>query len=161
MRYHMRRTDKEMKDEPAMKEILKSTKYVTLAMSKENVPYLVSLSHGYDEGRNAIYFHCAGEGKKLDYLRANNLVWGQTIVDYGYAEGECSHYYATIMFSGRVSFIEDPDEKWHALSLMTRQLDSDPETLISNRKPESLTGTVVARIDIEHISGKRSPEIEE
>ena len=148
----MRRKDKEITDEEIMKRILKSTQYVTVAMSKDNDPYLVSLSHGYDEERNCVYFHCAQEGKKIDYLRANNRVWGQTVVDRGYHQGECSHLYASVMFSGRVVMIDDRDEKWRALELMTRQLDSDAERLIEARKPESLDNTVVGRIDIEYMS---------
>ena len=80
----MRRKDKEITDQAAIKKILYETHYVTLAMVKDNEPYLISLSHVYDEEKNCIYFHCASEGKKLDYLKENNTVWGQAIKDYGY-----------------------------------------------------------------------------
>jgi len=72
----------------------------------------------------------------------------------------CSHLYASVMFSGRVTLLEDRDERWHALELMTRQLDSDAERLIEARKPESLDNTVVGRIDIEYMTGKKSEEIQ-
>ncbi len=156
----MRRKDKEIADEAAMKKILKSTQYVTIAMCKEDQPYLVSLSHGYDEERNCIYFHCANEGKKLDYLRANRRVWGQAVIDRGYSQGECNHLFSSVMFSGKVTLLENRDEKWDALAIMTRQLDSDPERLIATRKPESLENTVVGRIDIEYMTGKKSQEVE-
>ncbi|UCH57643.1 MAG: pyridoxamine 5'-phosphate oxidase family protein [Candidatus Bathyarchaeota archaeon] len=159
MRYHMRRRDKEITDEASMKRILKTTEYITIAMAKDNQPYLVSLSHGYDEVNNCIYFHCAVEGKKLDYLNANNTVWGQALIDRGYAQGECSHHYATVMFSGKVTFLESQEEKWEALSLMIRQLDRDAETLIAKRKTESLNNTVIGRIDIDYMTGKKSQEV--
>ena len=160
MSYHMRRKDKEITDLSAMKKILKATKYVTLALSKDDVPYVVTLSHGYDEEGHCIYFHCAGEGKKLDYMRANRLVWGQALLDHGYVEVECSHNYATVVFSGWVTFLESLEDKWHAMSLMTRQLDPNAETMIANRNPESLKDTVVGRIDIEYMSGKKSQEVD-
>ena len=159
MKYHMRRKDKEITDKADMKKILGSTQYVTVAMARDNRPYLVSLSHGYDEENHCIYFHCAKEGKKLDYLGANPLVWGQALVDHGYHQGECSHLYASVHFSGRVTLLNDPEEKWHALALMTRQLDGDPEKLIAGRSRESLINTVVGRIDIEHMTGKKSAEV--
>ena len=159
MRYHVRRKDKEITDEAAMRKILKTTQYVTIAMSNDNRPYLVSISHGYDEENNCVYFHCANEGKKMDYLRANASVWGQVVIDGGYVHGECSHLYASVMFSGRVTLLEDRDERWHAISLMTRQLDEDAEPLIANRRPESLDNTVIGRIDIDHMTGKKSEEI--
>ena len=64
MSFHVRRKDREITDTAALKEVLKSTKYVTIALCMDNEPYLVSLSHGYDETRNCLYFHCANEGKK-------------------------------------------------------------------------------------------------
>jgi nitroimidazol reductase NimA-like FMN-containing flavoprotein (pyridoxamine 5'-phosphate oxidase superfamily) len=64
------------------------------------------------------------------------------------------------MFSGRVTLLEDRDEKRKAISLMINQLDEDPETLIANLKPESLKNTVMGRIDIDYMTGKKSEEIE-
>ena len=78
----------------------------------------------------------------------------------GYVNGEYSHSYASVMFSGSVTFLVDRDERWHAISLMTRQLDDEAETLISNWKPESLENTVTGRIDIDHMTGKKSEDIE-
>ena len=91
---------------------------------------------------------------------ANSLVWGQALLDHGYVEVECSHNYATVVFSGRVTFLESLEDKWHAMSLMTRQLDPNAETMIANRNPESLKDTVVGRIDIEYMSGKKSQEVD-
>jgi len=159
MRYHVRRKDKEITDEAVMKKILKTTQYVTIAMARDDQPYLVSLSHGYDEENHRIYFHCAKEGKKLDYMKANSSVWGQVVIDGGYVHGECSHLFASVMFSGSVTFLEGKDERWRAISLMTRQLDDDAEALITNRKPESLDNTVIGRIDIDYMTGKKSEEI--
>jgi nitroimidazol reductase NimA-like FMN-containing flavoprotein (pyridoxamine 5'-phosphate oxidase superfamily) len=45
-------------------------------MTRDERPYLVSLNHGYDEGNRCIYFHCAKDGKKLEYVEANDSVWG-------------------------------------------------------------------------------------
>ena len=69
--HSLRRKDKELKDEDELKAILSEAKYVTVAMSLGDWPYLVTLSNGYDAERNCIYFHCAREGKKIDVLRTN------------------------------------------------------------------------------------------
>ena len=71
MTYHLKRKDLEITDANIVKKILKSTKYVTIALSMDNKPYLVSLSHGYDEKRNCIYFHCAGKGKRARGIYPN------------------------------------------------------------------------------------------
>jgi nitroimidazol reductase NimA-like FMN-containing flavoprotein (pyridoxamine 5'-phosphate oxidase superfamily) len=159
MSFHVRRKDIEITDDAALKKILKSSTYVTVALSMDNQPYLVSLSHGYDEAHNCLFFHCAKEGKKLEYLRSNNVVWGQALIDKGYAQGECTHKYASVHFSGRVSIIDSFEEKLQAIKCMINQLDKNPEKLIANLKPERLKNTIIGRIDIDHVTGKKSKDV--
>jgi len=159
MSFHVRRKDKEITDTRVLKRILKATRYVTLALSKDNRPYLVSLSHGYDEGRNCIYFHCAPVGKKLNYMRSNNLVWGQALLDYGYAEGKCDHLFLSVHFRGRVTFLTDLAEKRAAIECMIRQVDQESEKVIAGLDIKRLKRTTIGRIDIDGMSGKKSEQI--
>jgi len=158
----MRRKDKEITDANTLKSILKLTKHVTIAICKNNQPYLATLSHGYDETRNCIYFHCAKEGKKIDYIKSNNIAWGQAMLDYGYSEGKCDHQFATVQFKGKVTLLDDLDEKRQALQCMIRQLEKNPEQMIektTRTDAEKLKGTVFGRIDIEYMSGKKSEKL--
>jgi nitroimidazol reductase NimA-like FMN-containing flavoprotein (pyridoxamine 5'-phosphate oxidase superfamily) len=159
MSFHVRRKDKEIADTEVLKRILKSAKYVTIAMCMDNQPYLVSLSHGYDEKHNCIYFHCALEGKKLVYLEANNVVWGQAVLDYGYAEGECEHIYASVHFLGKVTFLTDLGEKRSAVECMIRQLDKNPEPLLARLSNERLEKAAIGKIAIAYMSGKKSKQV--
>jgi len=156
--YHpLRRKEQEIKDTAELKRILASTQYVTVAMCRNDEPYLVTLSHGYDEKRNAIYFHCAAEGKKIDILKANNRVWGQAFHDRGYAQGRCDHLFSSVQFSGRVSFVQDAADKRHALALMIGQLEREPEKVMADQVSDTSVAKVcIGRIDIEFLSGKRS-----
>ncbi len=156
--YHVRRKDKEITNTNEMRNILKSTKYVTIALSMNNEPYLVTLSHGYDEERNRIYFHCAKEGKKIDYIKANNRVWGQAFIDQGYKHGECNQLYSSVHFMGKVTFVEDLDEKTHAMQCMMKQLERNPDDMIAKLKPERFQSALIGRIDIEYMSGKKPEE---
>lgn len=156
----MRRKDKEITDANEIKSILKRAKYVTLAMCSEDEPYLATISHGYDEQRNCIYFHCAPEGKKIDILKANNHVWGQALLDHGYVQGGCDHLYATAQFSGRVTFAGDVAEKKHALKVMIRALDGNPEELIAKQLvPQSIQKINIGRVDIDFLSGKKAEKV--
>jgi len=158
MAYHVRRKDKEITDKEEMKRVLRTAKYVTLALSNKNEPYLVTLSHGYDDNRNCIYFHCAKEGKKIDYINGNNRVWGQAFIDHGYADGKCNHIYTSVHFSGKITLIDDLDEKLEAMKCMIRQLERNPEPMIARLKPERLRDTAIGRIDIDYMSGKKPEE---
>jgi nitroimidazol reductase NimA-like FMN-containing flavoprotein (pyridoxamine 5'-phosphate oxidase superfamily) len=120
----------------------------------DNEPYLVSLSHGYDEARNCIYFHCASEGKKLIFAKANNKVWGQVVQDYGVTD-ECDYAYISVHFSGRLFLIDDLAEKQRAMEVMVRQLSPNPEAKLAKIKPEKLAATTMGKIDIKYMTGKQ------
>jgi nitroimidazol reductase NimA-like FMN-containing flavoprotein (pyridoxamine 5'-phosphate oxidase superfamily) len=156
MSLHVRRKDREITDSAVLKSVLKSTKYVTIALCMDNEPYLVSLSHGYDEVQNCLYFHCAPEGKKLVYLKANNSVWGQAVLDYGVTD-ECDYAYTSVHFKGKVSLVEDLSEKRHAIEVMIRQLSENPEAKLAKIKLEKLAKTTMGRIDISCMTGKKHP----
>jgi len=163
MKYHLRRADKQINEKATLNKILEETKYITVAMSIGDEPYLVSLSHSYDAEHECIYFHSATEGKKLDIMRKNPRVWGQALLDHGYHEGECSHLYASVMFKGHVEWVTDYEEKSHAFLTMARRLDADPEKLIPTLKslqtPDGLKSTIMGKIIIEEMTGKKSAEI--
>ena len=154
MSFHVRRKDREITDAAEMRQVLKATKYVTVALCMEDESYLVSLSHGYDEAKNCLYFHCAPEGKKLVYLKANSKVWGQAVLDFGVTD-ECDYAYTSVHFSGKMHLIDDLKEKQHAIEVLVRQVSLNPEAKLSKIKPEKLSKTTMGRIDIDYMSGKK------
>ena len=154
MCFHVRRKDREITDQAEMKQVLKTTKYITVAMCMDNEPYLVSLSHGYDEVKNCLYFHCASEGKKLVFQKANNRVWGEAVHDFGVTE-ECDYAYTSVHFGGKMVLVKDLSEKQHGLEVLVRQVSTRPEEKLAKIKPEKLGSTTIGRIDIEYMSGKK------
>ena len=66
----MRKSEREVIGEQEKFEALLRCPFLTLGMRGE-VPYLVPLNFGAElcEGQLVLYFHCAKEGKKLDFLR--------------------------------------------------------------------------------------------
>ena len=155
----IRRKEKAITDDDEMKGILASAKYITLAMCKANDPYLVTVNHGYDSDKNVIYFHCASEGKKIHYLSANNKIYGQALVDDGYASGECNHHYSTVQFSGEVEFLSDYDEKREALTVMINQLEviQSLREIVKEKqlKEKAIKKVTIGKITIKGMSGKK------
>ena len=152
--FHVRRKDREVTDLKEMQQVLKTAQYVTVAMCMDDEPYLVSLSHGYDEAKNCIYFHCASEGKKLVYQKTNNKVWGQAVLDFGVTD-ECDYVYTSVHFSGKMHLVSDISEKQHGIEVLIRQLSLDPNKKLAQIKPERLEKTTVGRIDIECLTCKK------
>jgi hypothetical protein len=156
--YHLRRREYAITERTVLLEIIAGQKYLTLALCHAGEPYLVTMNYGFDPESDCFYIHCADEGKKLEYWRANPTVWGQVLEDRGYVASACDHAYRTVQFKGHVALINDPDEKRRALALMIEQLSPNP-ALVASRllKSERLARVTVARIDVESFSGKYNP----
>ncbi|MHA2061056.1 MAG: pyridoxamine 5'-phosphate oxidase family protein [Candidatus Sifarchaeia archaeon] len=156
----IRRKEKEITDRNELIKILEMVQYITIAMCKDNEPYLATLSHGYDRTRHCIYFHCATKGKKIGILSSNNLVWGQALIDKGYIQGACDHLYTTMQFKGTVAFVEDKEEKIYALKTMIRAIDDNPEKVMAEQITDKSVARVgIGRIDIEYMSGKKAEKV--
>ena len=146
-----------MESREEMDHILASTKYVTLAMCRDNRPYLVTLSHGYDRPNKCLYFHCAPEGKKIDILKERGHVYGQAMMDMGYVQGRCDHLFATVHFEGSVDFLETHEAKRHALEVMIRQLEDNPDPVIKEQVTDrSVSRVTIGRIRLHSLVGKKS-----
>lgn len=156
----IRRKEKEVTDRSEMVRVLEAARYVTIAMCDEDGPYLATLTHGFDAERNAIYFHCAQDGRKVDALKRDGRVWGQALVDLGYADGRCDHLYETTQFRGKATFVQDIGEKRHALETMIRKNERDPGKVTEEQvTDESLMRVNIGRIDIDLMTGKRSDKV--
>lgn len=155
----LRRQDREITDSEDLKKNIKKAKYVTLAMCSKNEPYLVSLSHGFDQQKNCIYFHCAMEGKKIEVFNENNLVWGQALVDGGYVQGSCRQLFSTTQFRGRVTIVNDEVEKEHGLQVLIEALENNPKEAIKKHvNQKAIEKVTIGRIDIDFMSGKKVSE---
>ena len=59
-----------------------------------------------------------------------------------------------------MTFVEDLAEKEHALKLMIKSLDDNPQELIKKQLlPQSVQRVRIGRIDIEYISGKKADKV--
>jgi hypothetical protein len=154
--YHLRRSEKAITDEGELLEVIDGQQHLTLALCHEGRPYLVTVNYGYAPEERAFYFHCAGEGRKIDYLRAHPRVYGQILEDRGYVDAECDHAFRTVNFSGTCTFLVEREAKREALHLMIRHLESDPQTVMARFSANSFARVTVGRIAVEKMTGKRN-----
>jgi len=155
--YHLRRKDKAIVDRKRMLDFLEGQKLVTVALSKDGKPYLFTADYGFDRKSKIIFIHCAKKGKKVDYIGANPIVWGQVMEDLGYVQGECEHNYRTVQFKGKAELVTDIEEKRKALNIMIDRLEDDPEKGKRELIDKSgLKNVLIIRIRIVGLSGKES-----
>ena len=156
MSYHMRRKEKEIKDTFNLTEILKNGKYTTISMCRGNEPYIVTLSYGYDSSTNSLYFHCANEGLKLEFIKENPNVCATIIEDKGYKMNECNHTYHSVILRGKMKIIKDIRDKKHGFDVLLHHLEENPEKLKKRlfKTNEPYESTCILRMDIVSIQGK-------
>ena len=150
----MRRSEKEIEDIGAIEEILGGALVCRLGLCDGGRPYVVPLCFGYKE--RSLYFHCSGEGEKLDILRKNNNVCFEVDIDCEIIKAEkgCDWgmKYRSVIGFGKGVFIEGLEEKREAFDIIMQQYSN-----ITFEYPrESIKNTAVIKVEIESMTGKRS-----
>jgi nitroimidazol reductase NimA-like FMN-containing flavoprotein (pyridoxamine 5'-phosphate oxidase superfamily) len=160
MTYHLRRSDRKIQDPLQLEAVIKNGKYAAVALCRNNEPYIVTLSYGYDEADRALYFHGAKDGLKIDFLKANPAVCLTIINDQGYIPDICSHAYKTIVIRGKMELLEDEAERMKGIEILIHHLEENPEKMLAKVKQPSGSWdkTQVFRLKIEEITGKERKE---
>jgi hypothetical protein len=155
-KHQMQHPDREVTDPAVVSNLLKTGKYMAIAMCDQDQPYVVVLSCGYDEANKCFYFHCAKKGRKTDVIAKNPKVCGTIVEDHGYVKGDCSHNYRSAVVWGTMTLVEDQAEKKHALDVLLRQLEGDPEVIRPQfiKDEKSIIGVGILKLTVEHIDCK-------
>jgi len=125
-------------------------------MCRNNEPYIVTLSYGFDAGRNSLYVHCAPQGLKIDFFKSNSRICGTIIEDGGYAVDECGHNYKTVVFWGEICFVTDMEEKKHGMKILLNHLENNRDVIQEKllKSNDYYSRMEVLRIDIDQIHAK-------
>ena len=142
------------------REILRTeTRGALAVLGEEGYPYAVPMSFYYDEPENAIYFHCARSGHKIDAMRACDkvcfTVWNEGWLD----EDGWSLHPTSVIARGRAELV-DPAEEERVLEkarLFGRKFYPTEEEL-ETEIAHALSRMQLVAIHIEHLSGKHVHE---
>ena len=155
MQHELRRKDRQLTTEEALK-LLETAEYGVLStVNTDGTPYGVPLNFVLDN--NKIYFHCAGVGQKLDNIAHNNNV---TFVVIGETEpvadvSSYSTYFESAIVSGKASIVTDAQAKRNILYVLTEKyLPENMDIFEKSLSGGMLEKTTVVAIDIEHLVGK-------
>jgi len=154
----MKKKEREITDKKKINQILKRGKYATVSMCKMDEPYIITLNYGFDEEQNALYFHSANLGLKLEILKENSNVCGTIIEDLGYIKSACSHKYRSIVIWGEMVIIKDLEEKKHGFDVLLNHLEENPSRMKQRflKNEKSYLDTCIMRLDIRKVTGKAS-----
>jgi nitroimidazol reductase NimA-like FMN-containing flavoprotein (pyridoxamine 5'-phosphate oxidase superfamily) len=154
--HHMRLHTNEITDVQEIEAILGNGKYAVIAMCRENEPYIVTLSCGYDRENDALYFHSAATGLKLEIIRSNPRVCATVIEDNGYQDGNCAHSYRSVVLYGELSAVTETAEREHGIRCMLCQLEQNPDALADKylQSEKFLRGTTILKLAVYAKRGK-------
>lgn len=155
-RYHLQKKEREIRDIEELLAIIKNGKYLTIAMCRDNEPYIVTLSYGYDEVKNAFYFHSRRKGLKYEFIEHNPDVCATVIEDRGYIMNECAHEFRSVIIWGKMCLVNTLEEKKHGMDTLLKHLEENPdrikqESLFDDRIYKSLE---ILRLDVTGMDGK-------
>lgn len=143
-------------NEKEIEELLLKEAVGCLALAKDNRPYIIPLNYAYCD--EVIYFHCAPEGRKINYIRANPRACFHVSHTGGLIKGDnpCSHNfsYRSVIIEGIVEDVPGSEAKEAALRKITAKYAGTKmaEAPISSKRIDSVA---VYRLIPESISGKR------
>lgn len=149
----MRRKDREITDEAALRAIMEQAPVCRIGLSDDGMAYVVPMNFGLKE--RCLYFHCAREGRKLDIIGRNNRVCFEIDILHKVYRHEgscgCSTRFDSVIGVGRAVIVTDEAEIRLGLDrIMEHYGYSGPFAY-----PEEMVAkTAVIRVDIETMTGK-------
>lgn len=156
----MRRKELEVTNPNQIEQIIQQSYCIRIGMCVDQEMYIVPLSFGYEqkEGTYMFYFHSATQGRKIEMLKQNPNVAFE--LDCGYELtfvedlNECSNAYQSIIGNGKVTFLEDYDEKVHALSKLMEHYHPNREM---HFKEGLVQRTCVLQLEVTNLTAKQHP----
>jgi nitroimidazol reductase NimA-like FMN-containing flavoprotein (pyridoxamine 5'-phosphate oxidase superfamily) len=158
----MRRSDREVTEIDLIEEIIKKADVCRLALSSDNIPYIVTMNFGYSGNPvQGLFFHCANEGRKLEMIRKNKYVCFEMDIDHqiyvrpgndGRKGCNWGMNYRSVVGYGNISIITEKEAKKTGLDCIMKHYGNENEYIYDEKV---LASTTVLRLDITEITGKK------
>lgn len=149
----IRRQDRLLSEEKAY-ALLKNEEYGVLSMvSETGSGYGVPINFVFDN-HNAIYFHCALDGKKIRCLEKNKHVTFCIIGRTSVIPHQFTTAYESVIVKGTIELHLSHEEKRQGLTLLLDKYCPKDKTVGLTYIEKSFHRTNVIRLDISAFSGK-------
>jgi len=153
----MRRKEREITTIDKIEAIIARCDVCRIAMTDENTPYIVTMNFGYSGGvQKKLFFHSAGEGRKIDIIRKNNHVCFEMDTDHVLTSGmeacDFSMKYSSVVGWGNIFFVTDKQEKEEGLNTIMKHYS---ERTTFNYKQDVVDRTTILKLVIKTMTGKK------
>lgn len=149
----MRRKKQQLDDDKCRKILKEEWRGVLSLLGDFDYPYGIPMNFYFDENDNAIYFHCAKEGHKIDAINAHDKACF-SVYDQGVKrENHWSKDFNSVIVFGKIAEVSDrkiAEEK--VISLAKKYFPDHSE--IYDEMQKHFKNALCLKLHIEHISGK-------
>jgi nitroimidazol reductase NimA-like FMN-containing flavoprotein (pyridoxamine 5'-phosphate oxidase superfamily) len=125
-------------------------------VTPDGLPYGVPVNYYYDEPANALYFHCALKGKKIDCLQSHPEVSFSVYKNPVIIEERFTTHYDSVIVTGHAEMLTEPEERRAALTTLTMALAPSGVNRLQEVIDKYWKAVAMIRITIEKIEGKRN-----
>lgn len=153
----MRRHRQELEYSESVAILQEATSGVLGLIGDGGYPYTVPMSHVYHDG--SLYFHSAVSGHKLDAAKRESRCSFCVINRDEVKPSEFTTYFRSAIAFGKITVIEDPQEKLKALRLLGERFGPGDEEQLRDEIDGAINRVTVMRMDIEHLTGKEAIEL--
>jgi uncharacterized protein len=152
----VKRADREIVDREQIDRVIRDSQVCRLAMAKDNEPYLVPISFGYDG--ESLYLHTARTGKKIEFFEAGSRICfefegAMELVTDDKLACKWTMAFESVIGYGQIEELTGEIDKVAGLNQIMQQYSG--RTWIF--EPASLAAVRVWRINISSMTGKQSP----
>ena len=153
----MRRKDREVTDPAVIDGIIRRCDCCRLGFADGVECYIVPLSFGFAnrDGKRVFYFHSAREGRKVDLARRCGRAGFELDAEHrllaGDAACQCTMDFESVIGTGAVDVVEDPEEKREALQAILAQCTGREGWDLPDRSEQSVC---ILKLTVEELSCK-------
>lgn len=153
----MRRSDREITDVKSIEAFIAKEQIMRIAFYDNGEIYIVPVNYGYtnDSGQYVFYFHGAKAGRKYELSKELPNIGFEIDGNYELLEAdiacEFSARFQSVVGTGKISLVEDREEKLKGLNALMKQTSGKTEWQYSE---EMMNAVAIYRVDVNEISCK-------
>ena len=153
----MRRNDREVKDKALIEQFIAKEQIIRIAFYDNGDLYIVPLNYGfiYENYKYVFYFHGAKAGRKFELSKSSPMVGFEIDGEYELLQADVACNYSakfqSVIGTGRLSIIEDYEEKIKGLNVLMNHISGKSEWDYSK---DMVNAVAVFRLEVDKLSCK-------
>ena len=153
----MRRNDREIKDKALIEQFITKEQIIRIAFYDNGDLYIVPLNYGfiYENDKYVFYFHGAKAGRKFELSKSSPMVGFEIDGEYELLQADVACNYSakfqSVIGTGRLSIIEDYEEKIKGLNALMNHISGKSEWDYSK---DMVNAVAVFRLEVDKLSCK-------